>query len=112
MLISRIQTTTATITVGTDYRGKCDKTYKVWGNGSGNEVELYLELSEWQCCQKCQKRSDCVASAHILLFCQLLVNRKKVNGEEITKQCPLGVENFNFGSPDARGIVYAGPCGV
>lgn len=107
-----IQTTTATTTVGTDYRGNCDTSYNTWGNGVGNHVELLLAFSAQDCCQKCQRKSNCVASAYLFLICEHLVNSKKVSGEDTSKQCSLGIENFPFGSPDKHGLVYAGPCGV
>lgn len=53
-----------------------------------------------------------MASASFLIVCQLLINDRKVKGEETSKQCPLGIENFNFGNPSKFGLVYPGPCGV
>ncbi|PUU73644.1 hypothetical protein B9Z19DRAFT_1068808 [Tuber borchii] len=90
--------------------GSCDKTYNTYGNGSNNRVEIVPASSAKDCCQKCQARHDCVASAFVVSFCQHLVNQQATPGELVTPMCPLGVEDYHFGPP-APGLVYAGPCG-
>ena len=65
-----------------------------------------------ECCVLCFERQNCVASAFIAsaLECELLI---RVNGTTVgaTDQCPLGIEDYDFGSPDVGGNVYPGPCG-
>lgn len=96
-----------------DSRGKCEVAYATSGNGSGNHIENVKASGHLDCCQKCQKKLNCVASAYlgIVGICQHLVNVKTVPYETVTAMCPLGLENYSFGKPSSKGIVYPGPCG-
>jgi hypothetical protein len=46
----------------------------------------------------------------IVSECDLLIH---VDGTEsgVSGICPLGVQTYGFGAPQANGVVYPGPCG-
>ncbi|KAH8150388.1 uncharacterized protein LAJ45_05599 [Morchella importuna] len=106
-------TATSTATVTVDPRSKCEVAYATSGNGSGNHIENVKASGHLDCCQKCQNKLNCVASAYlgIVGICQHLVNVKTVPYESVSDMCPLGLENYSFGKPSSKGIVYPGPCG-
>jgi hypothetical protein len=90
------------------------------GDGVGNEVipvaYPYFPQTGVECCVVCFSQENCVASAVIydgtlLVECELLIH---VNGTQpaTTNLCPLGIQDYDFGSPQVDGNVYPGPCGV
>jgi len=94
------------------------------GNGDGNTI-LYAEgypyfpQTSIECCALCFQQENCVASAVIyaddeqtlLAECELLIH---VNGTQPgpNVQCPLGIQDYDFGAPQSDGNVYPGPCGL
>ena len=93
------------------------------GNGLGNNIipidYPYFPQTGVECCIVCFSQENCVASAviygddanTIVVECPLLIH---VNGTEAgaTGQCPLGIQDYGFRSPQADGNVYPGPCGI
>jgi hypothetical protein len=104
---------TLTTTVPADCAGHA---YFPGGDGVGDIIQPvdypYFAQTKVECCLVCAHYTNCVASAFIQsgLDCQLLL---RVNGTDadVSDICPLGVEDYPFGSPDTSGNVYPGPCG-
>ncbi|KAK3942886.1 hypothetical protein QBC46DRAFT_57523 [Diplogelasinospora grovesii] len=108
-------TSTATVTVSPPpVLGKCDVAYDAAGNGAaGNTVQVLpagAATSARDCCEQCQAKPNCIASAYVGGTCQHLVKTAALAGAPTSAQCPLGIEDYNFGAPAAAGVVYQGPC--
>ena len=83
-------------------------------DGSLIEFEQYPAEphSDIACCTYCFAQLNCAASFWDYLggVCEILVRTAtQVPGANPT--CPLGISDYNFGSPDAGGDVFPGPCG-
>lgn len=112
---------TSTGVLTTTVPAACASTpYLPSGNGVGNLVVPvaypYFPQTGVECCAICFSQENCVASAAIyddtlLVECDLLIH---VNGTQPgpTSICPLGIQDYDFGSPQVDGNVYPGPCGV
>ena len=96
--------------------------YSPNGNGDGNNITPlmypYFPQTGVECCVICFSQENCVASAVIIddddgsvRECDLLIH---VDGTQpgATSLCPLGIQDYPFGSPVAGGNVYPGPCGT
>lgn len=94
------------------------------GTGSNGEDGDAIELTYYpnfpqtavECCVLCFDPTaypNCVASAFIAssLSCELLVKVNATAGEPTSPQCPVGIENYEFGKQKAKGNIYPGPCG-
>ena len=93
------------------------------GNGVGNNIipvdYPYFAQTAVECCVVCFEQENCVASAVIyddntnttVVECDMLIH---VNGTQAgaTGLCPLGIQDYGFGSPEADGNVFPGPCGT
>ncbi|KAK3389847.1 hypothetical protein B0H63DRAFT_446007 [Podospora didyma] len=90
----------------------CSVSYRAMGNGQGNTVQFYPATGQLDCCRRCQEKTNCLAGAYSAGSCQLLVKLIRLPGAQTTDQCPLGVEDYNFGAPVATGNVFAGPCAL
>ncbi|KAI0377277.1 hypothetical protein F5Y04DRAFT_181353 [Hypomontagnella monticulosa] len=97
---------TATETVAYD---RCSVGYSSGGNGQGNSPENVAATSSQDCCQQCQLKQNCVASAYTGTTCQHLIKVAQLSGAATSDRCPLGVEDYAFGP--VGGMVYPGPCG-
>ena len=70
-----------------------------------------FKITPIECCAKCYKTPNCVASFFDTEFqqCQRLYRRTKAMGGK-TDACPKGTEDVDFGDVGS-GSVFAGPCG-
>ncbi|KAI1416210.1 hypothetical protein F5Y13DRAFT_186462 [Hypoxylon sp. FL1857] len=104
-------TTTTTVAMETQTAAydRCSVGYSSGGNGQGNRPENVQATSSRDCCQQCQQRKNCVASAYTGTTCQHLIKVSQLSGAKTSDQCPLGVEDYQFGA--VGGMVYPGPCG-
>ncbi|KAI1142510.1 hypothetical protein F5Y05DRAFT_409658 [Hypoxylon sp. FL0543] len=104
-------TTTTTVAMETQTAAydRCSVGYSSGGNGQGNRPENVPATSSRDCCQQCQQRKNCVASAYTGTTCQHLIKVSQLSGAATSDQCPLGVEDYPFGA--VGGMVYPGPCG-
>ncbi|KAI2639096.1 hypothetical protein GGS26DRAFT_587865 [Hypomontagnella submonticulosa] len=96
----------ATETVAYD---RCSVGYSSGGNGQGNRPENVPASSSQDCCQQCQLKQNCVASAYTGTTCQHLIKVAQLSSAATSDRCPLGVEDYAFGP--VGGMVYPGPCG-
>lgn len=83
-------------------------------DGSLIEFEQYPAEphSDIACCTYCYAQLNCAASYWDYLggVCEVLIRTATaVPGANPT--CPLGITDYDFGSPDAGGDVFPGPCG-
>ncbi|KAM7219810.1 hypothetical protein V8F06_004844 [Rhypophila decipiens] len=105
-------TTIATETVQPPKPARCSLRYSASGNGIGNQVRTVAANSWDMCCEMCGTTPNCVAGAYAgVSTCQLLVKQVSLTGAPTTESCPLGQEQYRFGSP-TNGVVFAGPCGL
>ncbi|KAI2625695.1 hypothetical protein GGR54DRAFT_592637 [Hypoxylon sp. NC1633] len=104
-------TTSTTVAVATETASydRCSVGYSSGGNGQGNNPVYVQADSSLDCCQQCQQKENCVASAYAGAMCQHLIKVSQLSGAATSDQCPLGIENYAFG--DAGDVVYPGPCG-
>ena len=82
----------------------------------GTEVQFAsypnFPRSTVECCVVCARTLNCAASAYIdeAADCELLITTKKQKSG-FNNQCPLGVVDYEFGTPQPDGIVFPGYCG-
>ncbi len=83
-------------------------------DGSGVYFEQYPAEphSNVACCSYCATQLNCAASYWDDLggVCEVLI-RTASQLPDASPTCPLGIADYDFGSPDAGGDVFPGPCG-
>ncbi|KAK3343568.1 hypothetical protein B0T25DRAFT_301790 [Lasiosphaeria hispida] len=112
------ETETATVVstaVATQTVAVCDIAYDNLSQSTslaGTDVVSVTASGARDCCEQCQRTPNCFTSGWFGTFCQHRVRSAALAGAVTNDQCPLGLQDYNYGAPSPSGVVYQGPCGV